>query len=609
MLELLLVSGIGLQVDGWASAKAEKYYRDAVGRSERVEYVKPSPAPGASLLGNVVLFSDDFEDGDAAGWTIIDGNGDGATFAVQQCSSIHQPPTNCGTYALNYDDDAAGGGAPASLERAISPVVDLTTAAGAVGYYLSFDYGFDSYEQDDTARVYVATFNGTAWADTNLVNEWALTTTNDSGLVTFDITGLVSSAESLVVILEYVDAGGWNWNVAFDNITVSALVPDPNDLAILSIIPPSFDFYTFYPTGQEPTWPMSGDAKVVVANVGTNDQTGFDVTLEVNGTPYTVSGLSLVSGAVDTVLVSGVSVDSLSTFVAYHSLTPDDNPANDSLTATVNFVTYRVVGDTITYADTLDAVTAIGTGTGSLGATRIAVKFDSSDLYLFSGKYIKSIFFYHCVPGGTCVSGGNNYIAIYPDNGGVPDHLNALFRKNVGDVGTTPGLLVFNIDTITSGDLSALTIGNFPFYVARELDSVAGGFPLGAENGCTAGKGCWISADSVAGGAWAQLTDYGLDYDWILGVVLVDNPDYVGSSETIVVPGDAKLVRGVVNGYLFLNAPATEDMNIEIYNTAGKLVRKVFVRKGSDRAFIGNIPSGAYFYINDKGRAGSILVR
>ncbi len=607
MLELLLVAGVGLQVEGWSSAKVQKYYDDAVHRS--VQIYKSGPASGSDVrpLGTVVLFSDDFEDGGAADWTIIDGNGDGVSFAVEQCSAIHQPPTNCGTYALNYNDDAAGSSSPPALERAISPVVDLTSAAGATAFYLSYDYGFDSYDQDDTARVYIATFNGTAWADTNLIMEQPLTTTNDSGFVSFDITGLVTGAESLVVILEYVDAGGWNWNVSFDNIAVSAYVPVPNDLSIVDIILPTFEFYTFYPAGNGPAWPLSGDVRVVVANTGDSTQTNFDLILEVNGLPYTATGFSLNPGQVDTVLFPAVDIDSISTFVAYHSLTPDDLPANDTLTVTHNFITYKA-GDTITYADTLEAITAIGSN-GSLGPTRIAVKFDSSDLYLFTGKYIKAVFFYHCVPTGTCISGGNNAIAIYPDNGGVPDHLNPIFRKDVGDVGTTPGLLFFNIDTIASGDVASLTISTFPFYVARELENLTGGYPLGAENGCTAGKGCWVSADSINGGAWAQLSDFGLDYDWILGIVVSDSADYVGAGESIIVPGDARLVRSVVNGYLILNAPASEDMTIEMYNTAGKLVRKVHVLRGSDRAFVGNLPAGAYFYINDKGKAGSLIVR
>ena len=607
MLELLLVAGVGLQVEGWSSAKVQKYYDDAVHSSVQVYSNGPVSGSDVRPLGTVVLFSDDFEDGNADGWNLVDGNGDGKTFAATQCSNIHQPPTNCGTYALNYDDDDAGGSAPPSLERAISPVIDLSSISGATAVTLSYDYGFDSYDQDDTARVYIATFSSGAWADTNVVMEQPLTTTNDSGFVSYDITSLVSGAESLVVILEYVDGGGWNWNVAFDNITVSAEVPVPNDLSVVSIILPELDFYTFYPAGSGPAWPVSGDVGVVVANTGDSVQTNFDLILEVNGNPYTVSGLSLDTGQVDTVLFSAVDIDSISTFVAYHSLTPDDLPGNDTLTVTHNFITYKV-GDTITYADTMDAVTAIGANS-SLGPTRIAVKFDSSDLYLFTGKYIKAVFFYHCAPGGTCTSGGNNAIAIYPDNSGVPDHQNPIFRKEVGDVGTTPGLMFFTIDTIAAADLASLTIGTFPFYVARELENLASGYPLGAENGCTAGKGCWVSADSLNGGAWAQLSDYGLNYDWILGMVVSDTADYVGAGESIIVPGDAKLVRSVVNGYLILNAPANEDMTIEMYNTAGKLVRKVLVRKGSDRTFVGKLPTGAYFYINDKGKAGSLIVR
>ena len=390
-------------------------------------------------------------------------------------------------------------------------------------------------------------------------------------------------------------------------------VPADHDIAVTGIIFPQLDLYTFYPSGQGPTWPQTGDVSVIIRNMGLNDESGFDLTLDVNGNVSTQTGLSLTSGSVDTITFTGISLTEIDSAVAYHNLSTDENTANDTLRAVMDYSEMYSVGDTVTYADTLDAPSAIGS-TGNLGATRIAIKFDSTDLFPFSGMYIKAIFFYHCWEGATsgCISGGNNAVAIYPDAGGVPDHTTPLFRKEIGDIGTTPGLIFVSIDSVSADDTLALKIGNFPFYVARELQSVNAGYPLGIDNGpCVYGKGCWISADAVNGGAWALLPDLSstLDYNWVLGIVATTTPDYVGADEAIIVPGDVKLVRMVKDGYLILNAPAERDMEIYIYNTAGKLVRDVKVKKGLARVPIGRLPSGAYFYITKKGKAGSFIVR
>jgi len=414
--------------------------------------------------------------------------------------------------------------------------------------------------------------------------------------------------------LQYVYNGDPSGHIPDSGTAILFVAPPPpdHDIAVISITLPQLNLYTFYPVGQEPTWPQTGDVSVVIKNRGINDESGFDLTLNLNGNVYTEAGLSLTARTTDTIVFTDLPIDEVTTATAYHNLATDEVPVNDTATASIDYSNlYMVVGDTITYANTLDAIDAIGS-TGDLGATRIAIKFDSSDLYLFTGKYIKGIFFYHCFPGSTtgCISGGNNAVAIYPDAGGVPDHNNPLFRRDIGDVGTTPGLIFVSLDSVAAADTAVLRIGTFPFYVAREVQSLNAGYPLGIDNGpCFAGRGCWISADNVSGGTWAELSTYGLDYNWILGIVVSSTPDYVGADKSIIVPGDVKLIRSVMNGYLILNAPANEDMTIEMYNTAGKLVRKVLVRKGSDRAFVGRIPTGAYFYITSNGKAGSIIVR
>ena len=430
----------------------------------------------------------------------------------------------------------------------------------------------------------------------------------DEGLVNSSTIGIQGGDGSGGYYLQYTYNG--NPVVPHDSLAILFSPPVINhDISITDVVLPNL-VYTFYPSGQSPTWPQTGDVAVIITNGGQNDESGFNVILELNGNPYSATVTSIAAGNVDTIVFTGLSLDSVNNVVAYHDLSTDEVPSNDTLSTSINYKDLYKVGDTVTYADTLDAIDAIGSA-GDLGASRIAVKFDSTDLFLFSGMYIKGIFFYHCMPSGSgCISGGNNAVAIYPDAGGVPDHNTPLFRKEIGDVGTTPGLIFVPIDTIRAEDTLALKIGSFPFYVAREIESLNAGYPFGVDNGpCVAGKGCWISADNISGGAWAQLIDYSLDYNWILGIVATTTPDYVGANETIIVPGDVKLVRMVKDGYLILNAPAERDMEIYIYNTAGKLVRDVKVKEGLARVPIGRLPSGAYFYITKKGKAGSFIVR
>jgi len=584
-------------LSGAVAVKIMFQYVDAGGWNWNVAFDNVAigaPAP-------TVLYSDDFEDGNADDWTLVDGNSDGVTFAVEACSQIHQPPTNCGTYALNYDDDAAGSSAPPSNEMAISPAIAIP--AGLTSVMLAYDYGFDSYEVDDTARTYVLLYDSTGAVETLLVHEAVLSTTNDSGRYLTNIP--TEGKDSMKIMFQYVDAGGWNWNVAFDNVTVMYV---ENDLGIADVILPEFDFYSFYPPTEVPTWPQTGDISVVVYNNGFAPVSGVEVSLTVNGVTNTYTIDTIGIGETDTIVFSGLTIDSVVEVMATHNFLLDEYPDNNTLELTYDYTSlYKIATDTITYADTLDPVGAIGVN-GDLGPSRIAIKFDSSDLYLYNGRYIKKVFFYHCASASGCISGGQNAIAIYPDAGGYPDHNNPIFTKVIGDVGTTPTMVVVSLDSLPASDTSLLRIGSlYPFYVAREIESLSGGYPFAIDAGpCWSGRGCWIQADTL-GSTWYQLTDFGIDNNWILGIVLGD--ELVGGNEYIVVPGDVKLLGAVKNGYVFLNAPADRDMKVSIYNTAGRLVRVLHIRKGHDRAFIGNIPAGAYFYITDDNKSGALLVR
>ena len=549
-----------------------------------------------------VLFQEDFEDGSADGWDLVDGNGDSVTFAVTACSDINQPPTSCGQYALNYDDDAAGGSSPPANEMAITPTIHIPSGVSSV--IVAYDYGFESYEQDDTVRVSAILHDTSGAVDTILLHEVALGDAESGRFITSVRT---EGVDSMRLMFHYVDAGGWNWNAAFDNV---AVMYAENDLAITDILLPDIPLYTFYPPSMAPSWPTTGNISVLVANVGVNAVAGVDVTMTLNGAQYASSIDTLHSGEVDTITFADLSIDSLIEVSATHNFILDEYPDNNTIARVVDYTKmYRIATDTLMYADTLVATDAVGS-LGDLGPSRIAIRFDSSDLYLYQGRYIKKIFFYHCLPGASCTGGGENAVALYPEVNGQPDHMNPIFRKVIGEMDTVPGLVVVDLDSLPASDTAKLRIGyTYPFYVAREIASLSGGFPFATDDGpCWSGRGCWIQSDTL-GPDWHLLTDFGPDMsnNWVMGIILGDG--LVGDGEYIVLPGDVKLIGAVKDGYVLLNGPAPRDMRIDIYNTAGRLVRSLIIPEGRRKAFVGNLPSGAYFYLTDDRKTGSLIVR
>ncbi len=99
---------LGPYVGGAAGIRIAFSYVDAGGWNWNAAFDNG----GIDTPSPVILFSEDFEDTAGVGWEIMDGDGDGVSFAITSCPAINQPPTRCGTFALNYDDDAAGESSP-----------------------------------------------------------------------------------------------------------------------------------------------------------------------------------------------------------------------------------------------------------------------------------------------------------------------------------------------------------------------------------------------------------------------------------------------------------------------------------------------------------------
>ncbi len=608
---------------GWQSAndpaKAQKYAKDT--HKATVRSVQPNPSPRLNAMWT--FFFEDFETmavgNPPTGWTVNDNDADGFTWQVVAPGSmpISSDPST-GNFLL-YNDDAIGTNNGPNDDEAITPVIDLTTLpAGAIlnGYFLSYAFNVQVFTnagespEIETTQVWIDYFDPT----TNTWNSMLLATyaADTLGNATFDLTAVLTGMDSAKIRFHYYEgpAGDWGWGSGFDDINLYADVTFPDDISVDFISDPGFVFYTFYPADQAPMWPMNGDITVIVSNPGTNDQTNVNVSLEVNGNVVgTQTIASLTAGSSDTLVFTGVPIDQTSIVKAYHDLAADVNNLNDTLEILLDYTNAYKVGDTLNYASTLTAPDAIGT-TGNLGSADIAVKYDSSDVYLFATSstpyYIKAVFFHHAWAGGAARDGGQSGVWLAPDAGGVPDHANPIWDSLFALPDTLANLYVIELDTNIM-----LTTSLLPFYAGRYASLVADtSFPFGFDFGapCVPGKSCWIRADSIPGG-WNELITFGIDGSWVLGVI-VDTTPAVGISEgsIAILPNDAKLLF-VKDGNLFFNKPVDRDMKIRFYNVAGRLVKEVFVREGTKRLYIGNLPKGSYIYITDDNKAGTILVR
>jgi len=262
-----------------------------------------------------------------AGWTTVDGNGDGFTWTVGTTTDLglYQPP-NRGTCYAYYSDDDAGTGRPAGTEWLISPAVPLSGFMGALG--LSYDFGFRIISAtNESTYVYVRTHDGTAWgAWTEVV---AYGGANMSRHEDLDISVFLP-AESIQVAFVYKDrVGGWYWAVGVDNVTLYGRSP-LKDVGVVFIEP-----------GASGLVPPSFTPRVVVKNFGLTHQS-YKVHFKIEdfqGNTLYEDSTTLAyrhSGSVDTVNFApySASLGDMLVLTAWTDLA-DDNPGNDMLSYTV----------------------------------------------------------------------------------------------------------------------------------------------------------------------------------------------------------------------------------------------------------------------------------
>ncbi|MCX7947375.1 MAG: T9SS type A sorting domain-containing protein [candidate division WOR-3 bacterium] len=589
--------------------------------SESVEKAQKRASESATVVSNskntptvqtwLPIFQENFEGVTPpalpSGWTRVDGNNDGISWETF-------PPGTCaGSVSFNskyacYDDDGAGQNSPATTEILRTPKIYVQ--GGANAYRVRFNYSFDAYSPSPVETFYV---NLVYWSGNNpptTVRILNLPGTADSLDKTFlrDITSYITGNNDTIQLeFVYRDAGDWGWAAGVDNVVVEGDYQLANDLATIGVnVQLTSGGYFFYPPGTSINY--AGNIWVKVTNTGTNPQNNIPVYLRVNANnfgPLTISSLN--SNQTDSVQFTNIPFNTgNNTIKAWHGIS-DNFVANDTFNTTYTPPTSKA-DSILNYPPSLTAGDAIGSQ-GNLGNSHEAVRYDSIAIWPFvvsiDSYYITKVFFYHCstFQPSTC-PGGTTRISLWMDDGtGKPNVNMEIIGKDTTLPSGTAGAKLWFVGLPNPIKVEQSLL---PFYAGRNWN-INNTFPFGIDNTstCVANYSCWIRADAIAGGAWDQLTTYGLNYSWILGIVVQKKAT---GYEEVVLPNDARLFKTeiVKDGKLELNRPLDKNSRIEIYNLNGQIVRNIELTKGTTVINVGKLSKGVYVYVLD-GKVGKII--
>lgn len=159
-------------------------------------------------------FSENFDEGIPATWTIVDGGTSTDTWYMETPAGNPQTAGASidGTPFAYVDSDDAGSGKTLD-EMLVSPAID---ASNADALYLHFDQYYNQISTGEYTKVDV--FNGTEWVN-------VLTQTTDVGSwvaanhQVIDVTEYINDA--FQVRFHYFDNGGWAWYWAVDNVSIT----------------------------------------------------------------------------------------------------------------------------------------------------------------------------------------------------------------------------------------------------------------------------------------------------------------------------------------------------------------------------------------------------
>ena len=184
---------------------------------------------------------EDFEGGIfPTGWEIIDGDGDGFTWSVNNTGQGdlwgNEPPASGNFYSF-YSDDDAGIANTTAEEYMFTPVIPVDTGLTFDSFLVSYGYGFTSYAGTEEIDVYYNLFKNSLWQgwtlDFNLMID-------GNGIDEIDLTGDYPF-DSIQLCFCYYDGGAWGWASAFDNILTKIIKSAVNTLSTVISKPVYFN--------------------------------------------------------------------------------------------------------------------------------------------------------------------------------------------------------------------------------------------------------------------------------------------------------------------------------------------------------------------------------
>jgi V8-like Glu-specific endopeptidase len=169
----------------------------------------------------IVLWSDDFESGTTAAWTVSDDTSASATnWAVTNeagfpdAGFFDSDESNTTQFAYVNDDDC---NCDMSGERMMTPAIDLTglTAASVV-----FDYVFDNAYAGDIASLQLSTDGGSTWPAAATLASTSAGNEDDLPWVTVTIDLSAYLGQTVNLAAHFNDNAGWGQGFMVDNFRV-----------------------------------------------------------------------------------------------------------------------------------------------------------------------------------------------------------------------------------------------------------------------------------------------------------------------------------------------------------------------------------------------------
>jgi len=247
-----------------------------------------------------VELDEDFDAGQIpAGWSVIDGSGDGFSWFVDDvfdpasCANIDPRPGIGGSWAA-VDSDCAG--AVDLDEQLITPIIDLSSADTVT---LEFDHYFNHFQNEVADLDVRSSATAGAWVN---VARFAEDTAN-SQAVEIDLTPFAAGSADAQVRWRYRNANfDWFWYV--DNVKVSTT----------SIV--ACDMWTCSASATHPRPVPDGSAGTAPVQVARDDAAGTRLTIDYDDT----------CGSASTNLIYGP-LDGVASYALAGSLCSIDDPA------------------------------------------------------------------------------------------------------------------------------------------------------------------------------------------------------------------------------------------------------------------------------------------